>query len=361
MQKAKFSQFTRLLICFLMLSSVAILRDARFCGHEIAEQSTETDLSPITLQKDGSIVVSTQSIASDVKGYGGPVPLVLTVKDGIITDIQALKNSETPDFFKKVENEIFPKWKGKTITKALSSDIDAVSGATLSSDAVNTNIRRAVQTVASMPAEQTNHASPFGSCKSVKWIIALIVVLSGAILPLFYKHKRYRIVQLCFNVIVLGFWSGNFLSYSLIVNYLSNGIDILQSIIPLLLLVTAFVFPFFGKKSHYCMWICPLGSLQELAGKCIKRKWSLSFKTLNCLRKFNEGLWALLMLLMWSGICFSWMDYELFSAFLLSQASTFVIVITILFIVLSLFVQRPYCRFVCPTGCLFRIIQNNNK
>lgn len=106
------------------------------------------------------------------------------------------------------------------------------------------------------------------------------------------------------------------------------------------------------------MWQCPFGSLQELAGKCIKYKWKLSPKTLTILDRVRDGLWALLMLLMWSGVCFEWMNYEPFSAFIFTKASWVATSIALAFVALSFVINRPYCRFVCPTGNLFRIVQN---
>jgi polyferredoxin len=32
--------------------------------------------------------------------------------------------------------------------------------------------------------------------------------------------------------------------------------------------------------------------------------------------------------------------------------------VALLFVALSLFVQRPFCRFVCPMGTLFKLTQN---
>jgi polyferredoxin len=166
-------------------------------------------------------------------------------------------------------------------------------------------------------------------------------------------------VQLLLNVIVLGFWSGTFVSYTLIVNYLSNGTSILPSLIPLILLIVAFIYPLFGKQGHYCAWNCPLGSLQELAGKCRKSKWTPSANTLKYLNYFRVGLWAVLMLMMWTGISFAWLDYELFTAFMFQSASWAVITVALLFVALSLFVQRPFCRFVCPMGTLFNFNKSN--
>ena len=125
------------------------------------------------------------------------------------------------------------------------------------------------------------------------------------------------------------------------------------------LLTIAFILPVFTKRGHDCGWICPLGSLQEVAGHCIKKKKKISPRLLTILNHFRNILWALLIIIMFCGVTFNWMEYELFTAFMFKQASTIIIVITIIFIILSCFVSRPYCRFVCPTGNLFNIFLKN--
>jgi hypothetical protein len=345
----KISQILRLLTCFLVLLAVAIQRDGRYFGHELNVGDEPESEQTAVQSSGGKIVISTQEIAKDIKGYGGAIPLKITIVDGKIAEIEALQNAETPAFFERVRTEVIPKWIGVSVEDGLRTDVDGVTGATFSSNATNATIKRALQEVADNPGLQASTPDLF----SWKWLAALLVVVAGAIVPLFYKNKRYRMVQLLLNVIVVGFWSGTFVSYTLLVNYLSNGVSILPSLIPLILLIVAFVYPLFGKQGHYCAWNCPLGSLQELAGKCRKSKWKLSAKTLQYLDYFREGLWAVLMLVMWTGISFAWLDYELFTAFMFQQASWVVITVALLFVALSLFVQRPFCRFVCPMGTLF--------
>lgn len=53
------------------------------------------------------------------------------------------------------------------------------------------------------------------------------------------------------------------------------------------------------------------------------------------------------------------LDYELFSVFLFHQAPIPLLVIALLFAILSGIVQRPYCRFVCPTGSLIKFSQQS--
>lgn len=340
----------------MLLLSVAIRRDASWLGRDLSGDGAAAG-DTVMSHSAGKTVVSTRDIARDIVGYGGSVPLEITIEEGRITGIEALKNSETPEFFARVRERVIPQWIGMTLDEALQADVDGVTGATLSSDAVNATIRRAVSTLSgdAAAAAEESHATPWLSGKG---LAALAVALLGAIVPLFLHSVRYRILQLVLNVVVLGFWCGTFVSYSMLINYLSHGVDVWLSLVPMLLLVVAFVYPLLGRRNHYCMWICPMGSLQELAGRCVGYKLRLSPSTLKYLERFRNVLWAVLMLLMWSGVCFSWVDYELFSAFVLGSAAWGVVAAASLFVLLSLVVSRPYCRFVCPTGNLFRISQN---
>ena len=61
------------------------------------------------------------------------------------------------------------------------------------------------------------------------------------------------------------------------------------------------------------------------------------------------------MLLMLTGVWSEWMNYELFIAFIFKSASWVIILLAIVFVLLSIFVPRPYCRFVCPMGSLFKL------
>ena len=56
--------------------------------------------------------------------------------------IEALKNQETPKYFLKVKKLLLNKWDGMTVKKAVSADVDGVTGATFSSDAVKENVKR---------------------------------------------------------------------------------------------------------------------------------------------------------------------------------------------------------------------------
>ena len=306
---------------------------------------------------DGTLVINTTNLCKDVDGYAGPVPMEISIKDGVISDVKALPNDETPEFFEEAR-VIIANWRGKTIEEGLQLQVDAISGATFSSKAIITNIKEGLTYASThMPDADTGSEafSGLGSMAlSVKSIIGLIVVLMAAIIPLFFKSKTFRTIQLLLNVVILGFWCGTFLNYTMFLRALSNGMDWWVDIIPIIMLITAFIYPLFGKKSYYCVNVCPFGSLQDLAGKLSKKKWKLSIPTQKALCWFRRILWIVLMGLMVSGIYFDWINYELFSAFIFSAASWVVIALAVVCVLLSIFVPRPYCRFVCPTGSLMK-------
>jgi len=94
---------------------------------------------------DGMTVVNTTSLASDIEGYMGTTPLKIYIKGNKIEKIVALKNQETPKYYAKVKKEMFTKYYGMTVNKAIKANIDGVTGATLTSNAVRTNVKRGLE------------------------------------------------------------------------------------------------------------------------------------------------------------------------------------------------------------------------
>ncbi len=365
MRKDRIYGLLSLVACFLMMVAAAAQKEGKVLGYDLrgnaaADTALELDVVTDTVRTlpDGSIVVNTSQLAADVKGYAGQVPLEITIKDGKVASVKALPNSETPDFFKRASDGLINAWDGMTLSDAASLSVDAVTGATYSSQAIIINVKRGLQHAQNIsPASQ---GIDWRGLLSAKFIAGLIVALMAAILPLFVKNKIYRTVQLVLNVVVLGFWCGAFVSYSSLMGYVAGGLSLPSMLIPAVLLVTAFLYPaLLGKKSYYCANVCPFGSLQQLASKCSSRKIKLSPAVLHRLDQLRRALWVVLMMCVWCGVWFDWMNYELFTAFIFQSASWVVIAVAVVIVVLSAFVTRPYCRFVCPTGTLLKISQNS--
>ena len=360
-----------LVVVMLVLSAAAILRDGRIFGHDLRQThaavvSVAQGSDTLEVQPDGTFVVNTRVLAKDVQGYGGPVPLKIHIgKDGKLTAIEAEPNAESPDFFDRAK-ELFSRWQGKTIDEAMAEDVDAVSGATFSSKAIIRNVQRGLAYAkqhgladGGKGAQEESAERTVATGWTLGSIVALIAVLLGAVVPLFTNNRRLHLVQLVVNVVVLGLWTGTFVSYTLFLRLFAGGVS-LSAIgtlaAPLLMLIVALLYPLAGRSGHYCAHVCPFGSAQELAGKLSRRKLRITPRMLRVLTALRNLLWGVLMALLLTGTCTAWIDYELFTAFIYSSASVWVIVLAVLFLVLSVWVPRPYCRFVCPTGALMKSV-----
>ena len=95
-------------------------------------------------EKDGTYIVNTTTLAQDVEGYNGPTPVEVYIKKNKIVKVVPLKSQEGPKYVAKVKKDMLPKYEQMNVKKGTVQDVDAVTGATFTSQAVQENIRRAV-------------------------------------------------------------------------------------------------------------------------------------------------------------------------------------------------------------------------
>lgn len=96
-------------------------------------------------EKDGTYVVNTTTLAQDVKGYMGATPVEVYIKKNKIVKVVMLKSQETPKYNARVKKNMLPLYEGVKITKKGTVDVDGVTGATFTSNAVKENVKRALQ------------------------------------------------------------------------------------------------------------------------------------------------------------------------------------------------------------------------
>ena len=96
----------------------------------------------VITKENGVYVVNTTTLATDVEGYMGTTPLKIYIQKNKIQKIEALRNQETPKYFAKIKKQLLNKWDDMTVKKAQKAQVDAVTGATMSSEAVKENVKR---------------------------------------------------------------------------------------------------------------------------------------------------------------------------------------------------------------------------
>ena len=99
----------------------------------------------VITKEDGMTIINTTTLATDVEGYAGTTPVKIYIKKNKIERIEALPNMETPKYWARIKKGILDKWNGLTVSEAAKQEVDVVTGATYSSDAVIENVRRGLK------------------------------------------------------------------------------------------------------------------------------------------------------------------------------------------------------------------------
>ena len=119
------------------LSAAALIIGALTMQSFIAGDDTMT-------KEDGVFVINTTTLGKDVEGYAGPTPLKVYVKNNKVEKIEFLKTQETPKYYLKVKKALAEKWNGLKVKDATKQQVDVVTGATFSSEAVIKNVQLAL-------------------------------------------------------------------------------------------------------------------------------------------------------------------------------------------------------------------------
>ena len=109
----------------------------------LAIQSFMESDDPMT-KENGMIIINTTTLGKSVEGYNGPTPLKVYIKKNKVEKIEFLKSTETPKYYAKVKKELLNKWNGMKVKDAQTQQVDAVTGATFSSEAVIKNVQLAL-------------------------------------------------------------------------------------------------------------------------------------------------------------------------------------------------------------------------
>ncbi len=95
-------------------------------------------------KKGNTYIVNTTSITKKIHGYAGATPLNIYITNNKITRIETLPNQESPQFFERART-LLDKFVGKNIAEVPSMQVDAVSGATYSSQALIKTVKGGVK------------------------------------------------------------------------------------------------------------------------------------------------------------------------------------------------------------------------
>ena len=345
----------------LLILCIAINRYAHLQQHKLAGDLPRfADRATEQTQPASAVDVPSGATVLEARnpqhiGWAADVPLKIVVsQDGKINSVNFLPNQETPAWITMIEGRGFmDSWNGLTLCEAVAHPVDAMSGATMTTVAVINTLRddilQRIET-GEIVCEDPIIIPGKGLAFYLR-LSASLAVLAFALLSFFFPKKmsKARLYLLALLVIVLGFWQGQYLSVTNFFNMLSHGINWAVWLIPLMVLL-AFALPLITKKQFYCMYVCPYGAAQELIAKLNKKHVQIPQKIYSILIWLRPAYLLVIIALLFAGILSDFTNFEPFAGFMLSGHLWIPMIIAGVFLLVSLFVPKFWCKYCCPTG-----------
>ena len=303
---------------------------------------------------------SSALLAPDIVGYGGPLTLaVMTDADGTLVDFRTLHSHETPAYL-----DLLAPWmrglKGRNLFEpGALTGVDAVSGATLSSEAVSRALRTAGNAFAHRVLGATATTPASTRPRSVHDIRVPVVTLLAVLALVLRARPRRRTRQVFLAVVVLTCGFALNAQYSL-----AHALPLLELQVPppgwrvvflLVCLLPVFVLCF---GNVYCGYLCPFGALQELVGDLRPARLDTDPDATSW--RYARPVKFVLLFLVIAAFSLS-LDLALASHDPLVSAfsagrSRFIAWLAGTVLLLSFFYRRFWCRTLCPAGAFLALL-----
>lgn len=308
-------------------------------------------------------IVSSAGYADDVSGFGGGMELGIWLEEGgVLRAIRILDHNETPWYVERVQG-----WMDGLVGKSFFSDapageIEIVTGATMTSDAVLRILRRTAQAVEAEGREAgVAVQSPDRAAEPVLSGVGVsLTLLVGGVGAFLLRRKPgvwRRRVWLLGVVLVAGVWWNR--QYALVhVGMLLEGGMIGARPLPLVVFLLGMPLLVLLLGNVHCGWLCPFGALQELVGDVspFARRWGSVHWIWQTVRMLKYvGLLAVVVFGVWLGWAGIFGYDILVTAFAYPPAGVAFGVAGVVVGVSGVY-PRFWCRVCCPTGAWFALL-----
>lgn len=294
------------------------------------------------------------------QGYGGELSVGVQYNNaGIIEDIYILKDRETVSFISKLnKHRFFEQFPEKRLNDNLlvDSDVDAISGCTVSSVAFTNAIRNASYKAASKEFDLAVSHPPVQWVFGLAEVLVMVLIIVG-ILAFYLKKKWLRYLALIISVAIVGFHLNASLSIShfarLLLGFLPN---FKEHFVWWALVAVSLAFPFFLRKNLYCFALCPFHAVETALIK-------ISGFQLKLTKGFQKASKTISLLLLWIAFMLIFLSdnptlgsYEPFALLFSLDGVGLQWYLLPAALIGALLVPDFYCRFFCPVGRTLRLI-----
>ncbi len=284
-------------------------------------------------------------------GYAGEVPFLLGIcPRGVVKGVHMLPSRETGDYAKRVAGRLAGAWTGLSPADAYREPVSAVTGATQTSAALIEGVRE-ILLAATAPAGHGAEYTGSSGWPAAEVLAALFLVLAV------YNHfssftpARVRLSFKVLSFVIPGLIAASVLSLAVFGSWAAGNISLQRHWLLILIGITAFCIPLIRGRNFYCYGFCPFGSAQDLAGKLVKKKMRTGKKIKNMTGAVRVAVLLFAFFAVAGGFGLNLYLIEPFASFRWTLAPWPSRVLAGVFLLLSIFLPRPWCR-ICPTGGL---------
>lgn len=299
------------------------------------------------------LYLESRGITEHIKGYADAITLGISISSGgKVERVHYISSQETSSYLRQISNAgFYQQFEGLTLD-GTQHQIDAVSGATISTDTmaktITTLLNKATESPLSLYLDTDIAGTTIAAKLTNAWIFQIIFIAACFLYfwqRWFSRTRRRTTIVMLFSAVGLGFYLNNSFTY---VSFLHPFLGVSVSVLVALYCALALLGSIWDNNT-YCKFVCPYGNLQRLLVRLtptLRRPLFLPARTISRAR-------TVLTITLIIGIILGqkqWASYELFpDLFGLETASLWFVTALATIIIASIY-PMIWCRLLCPTG-----------
>lgn len=306
--------------------------------------------------------------AEGANGYGGPMLLLVGIDlSGEVEGIRVVTQRETPVFWRMVRAQEYFRGISGSFFDAVDYDyqnVVAVTGATVSANAIVESVRSSVARVAGVAFDVHLPLPPrpfeFGFLE----LTILLLFVAGAVGHRLRGpvRRRLRWGGQVVGLLVLGFWENSPITLAKITAFLSGYLPDPRTALAIYLLLAGFLLTsFFYGRNLYCLYACPFGAAQRVVGAIGGFRLKVPAWTVRFMEGARNAVVFAALFMAFITLQPALASYEPFAALFALHGTTLQWFLLFLVLTASLLVQTPWCNFLCPMRTLELVVLDTKR
>lgn len=311
-----------------------------------------------------TVSLASMAAAPDVRGYAGPVNLLVAVdREGRLRGVRYVDSDETPSYISGIERWLAGLAGADLMQAGLDLDrVDGLSGATVTSRAVLRAINRTAQAGGQVAFGIQFAPEASGQVEGDAWRAPRFWLTLGLLALFFPVYLSGREgARLVYQALVLGVLGLGLNSLVTEIDLVNLSLGHWASLIDnpqrwLLLGFVALTGLAFGQV--YCGYVCPFGALQEFLSRLGRALYLRSYpeRPLETRMRFLKYLiLAVMLVAVWLSGETLWASFNPMQHVFGAHLGGWLGAITLLSLLGSVFYYRFWCRYLCPFGAFLAL------